>query len=269
MSIHANMNDPIIDPELLRIPVVNENPYAVPNAPRKDVIYQVALPDGSRLRKYVSVTEVYGDKGLARCRVVRSYDEHGKICSEDEGQELSVDLDRLVQPDAFPELARSAQQWIEASGQPLSEIAAYVSRLIDDHLQTVTAYDMADDVDRTLKGIKTLLKGKIGGFFLTLLMAFIGKKLNNALKAKVNEPTPKEAFNTRLSQTHSLYSRKGPEAQREEDVKTKKIETLTERMKRLEEEQRKAKEGDKPEPKSKPAPKTIPPGAKMNKPVKK
>ena len=255
----------------LRIPAINENRFdAVNTGPRKDVIYQVTAPDGSLLRKYVNVTEVFGDKGLALCNVVRCYHENGEINSKFEGEQLAVDFERQVEPDVFPQLAIQVDQWTRASAMSLAAIQQLVSAVIDNHLRTVTAYDMHDDTDRTLKGIKTLLKGKIGGFFLTLLMAYIAKKLTTSLSEKLNTPKRDEKFNRRLAETHSLYSKPGPAAMTRNDEKTKTIEKLQKQVETL----KKASETEKPDaapakpaPKPKLIPKPIPKNAKIN-PIK-
>ena len=216
-----------------RIPFANENPYDSETMPRKDVIYQVTRPDGSVIRKYVRVTEVYGDKGVALCRVVRSYDENANPLESDE--ELTVDFERLIKPDVFPELAQNISRWIECSAMTKGEVKSYVDTLIDGYFNMqVTAFDMSSDIDRTIKAIKKLLFGKIGGFFLTILLGYISKKLHKAIDDKLGKKDQKEHFNRKLSEMRTMYSHKGPQAQTEEDEKTQKIEQLQKKLKEVE-----------------------------------
>lgn len=240
------MTDKTYDDFDQRIPKAGEDPYDTTEAPRKDVVYQVTSPDGSVTRKYVTVTEVYGDKGIARCKVVRSYD--ASAAPLDSSEELTVDFERLVRPDVFPELATNIPKWVECSAMPLEELKAYAATLIDIEFDSrrVTAFDMTDDIDRTIKAIKKLLVGKIGGFFLTILLSFITSKLRKKLDASIgNKPQP-EKFNRRLADMRRMYSEKGPRAVTEDEAKTEKIKSLQKQLQTKENALKSAKPAVKP-----------------------
>lgn len=219
-------------PDEDRIPRMNE-PVFDTDTPRKDVVYQIKAPDGSVVRKYVQVTEVYGKQGVARCRVLQSYDAKANIIAGDIGQEMVVDLKCLTQPDVFPGLAMDIPKWVECSAMSLTEIKAYAKQVISGYMKTqVIAFDITNDLDRTIKGIKNLLRGKIGGFFLTLLLGFLKSHIAKSIVKKTGAVDQKQAFQRKLTDSRYLFSKPGPGALNNDERRDAKIKLLTKQLER-------------------------------------
>lgn len=237
--IHASTRQVLANetPDDDRIPLVNE-PIFDTRTPRKDVVYQIRSPDGTVVRKYVQVTEVYGERGIARCRVLRSFDDSANKIEGDVGQEMVVDIGCLTQPDVFPALATDIPKWVECSAMSMDEIREYAKSVIAGYFQTqVIAFDVTDDLDRTIRGIKSLLKGKIGGFFLTLLLGFLKAHIVRSIEKKTGVPDQKTAFQKKFSDSRYLFSKPGPGAVSEDEKKAARIKELQEQVKKQSEQQ--------------------------------
>ncbi len=195
-----------------RIPNIKDRAYATssteaPPEPMSDVVYRVGTPNGMT-RKYVSVTKIYGDKGLARCRVLKSFDEEGNSIKEHEGQYLKVTFDNLHEPDVFPKFAHSCEVWLSKANMSKSQIKKVCAGLIDGFMKTeALAYDMEEDAEKTVSGIKTLLQGYIGGFFLTFLLSFIKRRIAKVITERSGKPTQKKTFERKMSEMKRLFNR--------------------------------------------------------------
>ncbi len=204
------------------IPNINAMPYAVGNAstdtppePMKDTVYQVGTPKGPT-KKYVSVTKIYGDRGIARCRILKSFDKSGKAIKADEGKRIEVGFEYLGKPDMFPKFATSTEAWISKASLSHDEIKRVIANCIEGYLQTeAVAYDVVDDSNKVIKGIKTLLEGYIGGFLLTFFLGFIKRRITKVIEQRQGHVPKKKTFERKVSDMKRLFSKREPIAEPE------------------------------------------------------
>jgi hypothetical protein len=178
-----------------------------PPEPQHDIVYRVSTPNGPT-RTYVHVTKIYGDKGIAKCRILKAFNLDGSKIVSREGKSIDVGFEHLIEPDVFPKLAYSKELWNAKASKSLDELKVLASELIDGYMQTeAIAYDLRDDGEKTISGIKLLLSNYIGPFLLTFLLAFVRKHIEKVIRQREGKPTPKKTFDRKLSEMKRLFTK--------------------------------------------------------------
>ena len=181
-----------------------------PMEPQHGVVYRVGTP-GKMTRTYVNVTKIYGDRGIARCRVIKSFEDDGTLNPEREGKILNVGFEHLHEPDIYPKFAYSTELWASKASMSIRDMKVTASELIDGYFNTqAIAFDLREDGEKVVKAIKTLLTDYFGPFLLTFLLAFVKRRIDRVVQEREGKPTPKKTFERKMSDMKRLFSKPLP-----------------------------------------------------------
>lgn len=181
-----------------------------PMEPQRGVVYRVGTP-GKMTRTYVNVTKTYGDRGLAKCRIIKSFLDDGTLDSSREGSVLNVGFEHLHEPDIFPKFAHSTELWSAKASMSIRNMKVVAGELIDGYFQTqAIAFDLREDSEKVVKAIKTLLADYFGPFLLTFLLAFVKRRIDKVVTEREGKPTPKKTFERKMSDMKRLFTKPLP-----------------------------------------------------------